>query len=65
MSAVIVLHAGDVSLEDEHPDYDNPDSPTVVSENVNLVMGQFGLLVVNLESSITTFSKPLYPFNDL
>ena len=66
MSVVIVLHAGDASLGEEHPDYDNPDEPTVVSENVNLMMGQFVLLlVVNLVVSITAFAVRSDPFNDL
>ena len=63
---MIVLHAIEVSLGEEHPDYDNPDIPTVVSENVNFVIGQFILsFVVNLESSITTLTVPPDPFNDL
>ena len=62
---MIVLHAAEV-LGEEQPDYDNPVIPIVVSENINLVIGQFVLLLVeNLELSITALAVPPYPFNDL
>ena len=65
MSAIIVLQAVEV-LGEEHPVCDSPDAPTVVSENVNIVIGQFTLsLVENLESSITALAVPPYPINDL
>ena len=62
---MIVLQAAKV-FDKEHPDNDNPDVPTVISENVNLVIGQLVLsLVVNLESSITALPVPPDPLNDL
>ena len=62
---MIVLQAVEV-FGVEHPDYDNPDAPTVISENVNFMIGQLALsLVVNLESSIKAIAVPPDPLNDL
>ena len=53
-------------LGEEHPVYDNPCVPIVVSEKVYLVIGQFILsLDVNIESSITVIAVPPDPLNDL
>ena len=62
---MIVLHEAEV-IGEMHPDYDNPAIPMVVSENVNLAIGQFVLsLVENLELSITALALPPDPLNDL
>jgi hypothetical protein len=62
---IIVLQAGLVSA-DEHPAIDKPYVPTVVSEKVNLIIGQLMLsLVEKFISSIMAFEVPPVPANVL
>ena len=62
---MIVKHAVEISGE-MHPDCDKPYVPIVVSEKVNLIIGQLSLaLVVNMLKSITALAVPSDPSKDL